>query len=387
MGATGGWHQAAESGKRAAGVSGDGPGPDQNIGRQSAGRGAGGSAWARAHSECGPGQRATDLENSGVNGAGCSGRPSFKLDAARILAASQLELAELGSRSRADGSGPRTVRRAGLAAATIIPGEQPRHPAATIARTRGPAGLGWQESVGQPPSQPESESAEARSVVVGVTRKFVTPESEASESSGLANLFGFVLLHELWFPRFIVAARFKVFPAHPPQNLEFTCMLTASQDYNNVYRRNTMMLSQTILQRYIGSIRFKERVIEGSVSNIDRKITSGPATARRRQVALPTRWDACSSGATRREPLRPGGGTRSRVRPDPGRAYAPSLRVVEIPLPQIHGSGMPPNVGARKHTGHAYYLAHPQSLTRRARNVAMPWPPSFRTGTRSSASR
>ena len=121
-----------------------------------------------------------------------------------------------------------------------------------------------------------------------------------------------------------------------------------------------MMFSQTILQPYIGSIRFKERVIEGSVSNIDRKITSGPTTARRRQVALPTRWDACSSGATRREPLRPGGGTRSRVRPDPGRAYAPSLRVVEIPLPQIHGSGMPPNVGARKHTGHAYYLAYPQ---------------------------
>ena len=108
MGATGGWHWAAESGKRAAGVGGDGPGPDQNIGRRSAGRGAGGSAWARAHSECGPGQRATDLENSGVNGAGCSGRPSFKLGAARILAASQLELAELrvGSRSRADGSGP-----------------------------------------------------------------------------------------------------------------------------------------------------------------------------------------------------------------------------------------------------------------------------------------
>ena len=154
MGATGGWHRAAESGKRAAGVGGDGPGPDQNIGRRSAGRGAGGSAWARAHSECGPGQRATDLENSGVNEAGCSGRPSFKLDAARILVASQLELAETGSRSRADGSGPWTVRRVGLAAATITPGKRPRHPAAIMARARGPAGLGGQGSVGQPPSLP-----------------------------------------------------------------------------------------------------------------------------------------------------------------------------------------------------------------------------------------
>ena len=182
MGATGGWHQAAESGKRAAGVSGDGPGPDQNIGRRSAGRGAGGSAWARAHSECGPGQRATDLENSGVNEAGCSGRPSFKLDAARILVASQLELAETGSRSRADGSGPWTVRRVGLAAATITPGKRSRHPAAIMARARGPAGLGGQESVGQSPSLPGLGTG-AQRVRAGAASN--RPGEQQSQWSGL----------------------------------------------------------------------------------------------------------------------------------------------------------------------------------------------------------
>ena len=35
--------------------------------------------------------------------------------------------------------------------------------------------------------------------------------------------------------------------------------------------------------------------------------------------ALPAEAGRCSPSATRREPLRPGGGARSRARPDPGR--------------------------------------------------------------------